>query len=53
MLGLIEIIDQLAIVNCVPWFDQVLRRALCFEDEGQRKKERCNRPWKNRLRKKV
>ena len=35
MLGLIEIIDQLAIANCVRWYDQVLRRALDFEFEGQ------------------
>ena len=31
----------------------ILRRALDFEVEGQRKKGRPKRTWKNRLRKKV
>ena len=46
MLGLIETIDQLAMANSVRWYGHVLfredghvlRRALYFEVEGQRKK---------------
>ena len=46
MLGLLETIDQLAMVSSVSWYDHVLRRedghvlrrALYFEVEGQRKK---------------
>ena len=48
MLGLSETIDQLAIANSVHWYGHVLRRedghvmrrALNFEVEGQRKKGR-------------
>ena len=47
MLGLNETIDQLAMANIVCWYGQVLRkedghvlrRALDFEVEGQRKKK--------------
>ena len=55
MLGLDEIIDQLE--NSVCWYGHVLRRALDFEVEDQRKKGRQRRSWKrgrgkSRLRKK-
>ena len=48
MLGLNETIDQLAVANCVCWYchvlrrevGHVLRRALDFEVEGQRKNGR-------------
>ena len=38
MLGLNETIDQLAMANSVHWYCHVLRRALYFEVEDQRKK---------------
>ena len=55
MLGLRETIDQLAIANSVRWYchvlrredGHVLRRALHFEVEGQRKKGRTKMTWKN------
>ena len=43
MLGLKETIDQFAMANSVHWNDHVLRRALQFEVEGQRKKWRLKR----------
>ena len=51
MLGLNETIDRLAMADGVHWYGHVLRRedghilkrALCFEVEGQRKKWRSNR----------
>ena len=51
MLGLSETIDQLVMTNSVCWYGHVLRRedghvlrrALDFEVEGQRKKRRPNR----------
>ena len=54
MLGLNETIDQLAVANSVHWYGHVLRRedgnilrrALNFEFEGQRKKGRLNKTWK-------
>ena len=54
MLGLKETIDQLAMANNVRWYGHVLRRedghilrrALDFEVEGQRKKRRPKRTWK-------
>ena len=54
MLGLNEIIDQLVMANSVLGYGHVLRRedshmlrrALDFEAEGQRKKERSKRTWK-------
>ena len=54
MLGFNEAIDQLAMANSVCWYDHVLRSedgdvlrmALDFEVEGQRKKERLKRTWK-------
>ena len=53
MLGLNETIDQLAMVNSVRWYGHVLRRedghvlrrALQFEVEGQRKNGRPKRTW--------
>ena len=55
MLRLRETIDQLAMANAVRWYDHVprredgyvLRSALDFEVEGQRKKGRLKRTWKN------
>ena len=54
MLGLNETIDQLAMQNSVRWYGHVfnredghvLRRALDFEVECQRKKCRLKRIWK-------
>ena len=54
MLGLRETIDQLAMANSVRWYGHVLRRedghvlrrALDFKVEGQRKKGRPKRTWK-------
>ena len=54
MLGLNEAMDQLAMANSVCWYSHVLRRedshvlrsALYFEVEGQRKKGRPKRTWK-------
>ena len=40
MLGLNETIDQLAMANNVPWYGHLLRRALDFDVECQRKKGR-------------
>ena len=57
MLGLIETIDLLAIANNVHWYghvlrredDDVLRMALDFEVEGQRKKGWPKRSWKKQV----
>ena len=57
MLGLWETIDQLAMANYVRWYGHVLRRedghvlrrALDFEAEGQRKKGRPKRTWKKQV----
>ena len=57
MLGLKETIDQLAMANSVPWNGHVLRReegnvlrrALHFEVEGQRKKWRPKRMVKKQV----
>ena len=54
MLGLNETIDQMAMANSARWYGHVLRtadghvlrRALDFEVEGQRKKGRPKRSWK-------
>ena len=54
MLALNETIDQFAIANSAHWYGHVLRRedghvlrrALDFEVEGQRKKGRPKRTWK-------
>ena len=54
MLGLKKTMDQLAMANSVLWYGHVLRRedghilrrALDFEVEGQRKKGRPKREWK-------
>ena len=56
MLGLKEIIDQLAMANRVCRYGHVLRRedghflrSLDFEIEGQRKKGRMKRTWKRQV----
>ena len=57
MLGLSETTDQLAMANSVHWYGHVLRRqdghilkkALDFEVEGRRKKERPKRTWKKQV----
>ena len=49
MLGLIEIIDLLAMANCIRWYGHVLRRALDFEFEGQWKKGRQKRTCKKQV----
>ena len=57
MLGLNETVDQLAMANGVHWYGHVLRRedghvlrrALDFEVEGQRKKGRPKRTWKKHV----
>ena len=57
MLGFNETIDQLAMANSVHWYghvlrredDHVLRRALDFEVDGQRKKQRWKRTWKRQV----
>ena len=57
MLGLKETIDQLAMANSVRWFGHILRRedghllrrALDFEVDGQRKKLRPKRRWKKKF----
>ena len=54
MLALNYTMDQLAMANCVCWYGHVLRRedghilrrTLDFEVEGQGKKGRLRRPWK-------
>ena len=54
VLGLNEIIDQLAMANSARWYGHVLRRddghvmgrTLDFEVEGQRKKGRTKSSWK-------
>ena len=63
MMGLMETMYQLAMVNSVRWYGRLLRREdghilrrafnRDFEVEGQRKKGRPMRTWKSRLRKKV
>ena len=61
MLGLNEIIDQLAMANSVCWYGHVLRRegglvlrrALNFEVEGQRKNGGQRGHGKSRLMKEV
>ena len=57
MSGLNETMDQLAMANSVHWYGHVLRRedghvlrrALDFEVEGQRKKGRVKRTWKKQV----
>ena len=49
MLGLNEMINQLAMANSVPWYGHVLRRALDFEVESQRRKWRQKRTWKKQV----
>ena len=59
MLGLNETMDQIAMANSVPWYGcvlrreygHVLRRALDFEVEAQRKQGRSKIHKKGRLRK--
>ena len=43
MFGSNEAIDQLAMTNIVPWHGNVLRMALVFYVEVQKKKERPKR----------
>ena len=57
MQGLNETIDQLVMANSVCWYGNVLRtedghvlrRALDFKVEGQRKKRRRKRTWKKQV----
>ena len=57
MLGLKATVDQLAMANSVCWYGHVLRRedghvlrrALDFEVEGQRKKGRSKRMWEKQV----
>ena len=49
MLGLNETIDQLAMASNSRWYGHILRRALDFEVEGQRKKGRPMRTWKKQV----
>ena len=57
MLGLNEAIDQLAMANSIRWYGHVLRRedgdvlrrALDFEVDGQRKNGRPKRTWKKQV----
>ena len=57
MVGLNVTIDQLAMSSSVCWYGHVLRRedglvlrrALNFEVEGQRKKGMPKRPWKRQV----
>ena len=57
MLDLKKTIDQLAMANSVHWYGHVLRRedghvlrrALHFEVEGQRKKGKPKRTWKKQV----
>ena len=49
MLDLKETINQLAMANCVRWYGHALRRELDFEVEGQRKKGRQKRMWKEQV----
>ena len=59
MLVVNETIDQLAMVNSVHWYGHVLRRedgnvlrrALYFQVESQRKKVRPKRTWKKQVEK--
>ena len=55
MLGLKETIDKLAKANGVRWYrhvlrseeEDILRKALCFKVEDQRKRGRLRKTWKN------
>ena len=58
MLGLNETMDQLALASSVCCYAHVLRRenghalmrrALCFNDEGRRKKGRPKRTWRKQV----
>ena len=57
MLGLNEAIDKLALANSVRWYGhvlrtedgRVLRRALHFLVEGQRKKRRLKKSWRKQV----
>ena len=46
MMCLNERIDQLAMANSVCWYGHVLRWALDYQADGQRKKRRPKRTWK-------
>ena len=49
MLGLNETRDQLVKSNSVHWYGHVFRRALDLDAEGQRKKGKLKRTWKNQV----
>ena len=57
MLSLMETMNQMALANSVCWYGHVMRRedghvmrrALDFEVEGQRKKGRPKRTWKKQV----
>ena len=49
ILGLNEIIDQLAMANSICLYGHVLRRALYFEVDGQRKNGRPKWTWKKQV----
>ena len=49
MLGLNETIDLVAMASSVRWYGHVLRRALDFEVDGQRKTGRLKRSWKREV----
>ena len=49
MLGLSESIGQLALANSACWYGHVLRRAVDFVVEGQRRKGRPKRTWKKQV----
>ena len=57
MLGLKETLDNLAKANGVHWYghvlrreaDDILRKALCFKVEGQRRRGQLRKTWKNQV----
>ena len=57
MVGLKETIDKLAKANGVCWYghvlrreeDDILRKALCFKVEGQRRRRLPRKAWKNHV----
>ena len=51
MLGLKEILIQMAKVNGVSWDRHVLRKALEFEVKGKRKRGRPKKTWKTQVEK--
>ena len=49
VLALDEVMYLLAMANSVHWYGHILRLALVFEVEGQRKKERPKKTWKKQV----